>query len=621
MNNSFKLKNKKYPKWFYLILVFLPVLFILIFEFTLRAINYGNDYSVFVKISDQFNDYLFFNPKLPQKYFGKNKIVPSVIPDGFKKNKDSNTFRIFALGGSSTAGFPYPPNGSFTRYIKRELQDKYPSRNFEVINLGISAINSITIRDIIDDVIEQKPDLIIIYAGHNEYYGALGPASVNKIFNNQKLIQFILDLKSYRFFQMIENTIYSLTSLLSSHTDKSSSTLMSEMASNNLVNFNSEIFHAGVNQFKENLDHILSKTTSSKIPIILGTLTSNLKQQPLCSYSGCDTLNNYFYKVLNNKEISAVDKKYQLLKIKEKDNLRFRAPEIFNEIIINTADKYDLPVAKLNETFEKFCPDNIVGYELMVDHLHPNLKGNEIISHEFFKIIEQKQFIQKRNITTRKVLKIFSTLDNLFPLTKIDSSYAKFIIQYLTSYFPFTKKNAGNFNWNKVKLTDYSDTLALEAVKKNITWEEAHLLIADKYLKENMFDKYLKEMNALIEDKPFYKFPYLEAVKKLDSKNENKYSNQILLKMFDYFPDFYISKRLADSYYNEKDFKKAYFFLNESLRYNQLDPDIYFKLSSIYFEFKDFRNALIYIKKCLELNSEYPNAENIFKLLTPNLKI
>ncbi len=50
--------------------------------------------------------------------------------------------------------------------------------------MGISAINSITLRDIIDDVLEENPDLIIIYTGHNEYYGALGPASNISGFNN-----------------------------------------------------------------------------------------------------------------------------------------------------------------------------------------------------------------------------------------------------------------------------------------------------------------------------------------------------------------------------------------------------------------------------------------------------
>ncbi len=62
----------------------------------------------------------FLIPKFPIKYFGKSTNTPSVIPDGFKKIKEKNTFRIFALGGSTTAGFPHPPNGSFPKTIKNK---------------------------------------------------------------------------------------------------------------------------------------------------------------------------------------------------------------------------------------------------------------------------------------------------------------------------------------------------------------------------------------------------------------------------------------------------------------------------------------------------------------------
>ena len=127
MNNK---KKKKNPFWFYLVLFALPLLLLGVLELSLRAVKYGTDYSTFVKISDQFPDYKFFNPAIPQKYFGNFPITPSVIADGFKEFKTSNTYRIFALGGSTTAGFPHPPNGSFPRLLKKLLQNHYPEHKF-----------------------------------------------------------------------------------------------------------------------------------------------------------------------------------------------------------------------------------------------------------------------------------------------------------------------------------------------------------------------------------------------------------------------------------------------------------------------------------------------------------
>ena len=121
-------KNKTNPLWFYLILFSLPIIIIISTELILRGIKYGDNYDTFVTISDQFDDLLFFNPKLPKKYFSNNSHVPSVIPDGFEKNKRENGFRIFVLGGSTTAGFPYPTNAAFSRQLKRKLEIIYHFR-------------------------------------------------------------------------------------------------------------------------------------------------------------------------------------------------------------------------------------------------------------------------------------------------------------------------------------------------------------------------------------------------------------------------------------------------------------------------------------------------------------
>jgi len=180
LNNSKKIRGgtkKKYPWYFYFSLPLFPILFFILIEFALVFFSYGNDYSTFVQFEKESDEYLVFNPSLPQKYFNKSDVVPSVIPDAFKSTKDNNTFRIFTLGGSTTAGWPYPSTVSFPKFLKRELDSKFPNKKFEVINLGISAINSFTVLDIITDVIAHEPDLILIYMGHNEFYGAYGAGS------------------------------------------------------------------------------------------------------------------------------------------------------------------------------------------------------------------------------------------------------------------------------------------------------------------------------------------------------------------------------------------------------------------------------------------------------------
>lgn len=169
--------NKETPRWFFIIPLIIPILFFVFLEMGLRLFNYGMDYTIFKPVYENYPRKLFINPNLPRKYFSGLKNAPSVVPDAFDNVKKENAFRIFVLGESSTAGWPYIPNASFPREIKRRLELLYPDNVIEVINCGVSAINTYTIRDIVPGIIKEKPDLILIYTGHNEYYGALGAAS------------------------------------------------------------------------------------------------------------------------------------------------------------------------------------------------------------------------------------------------------------------------------------------------------------------------------------------------------------------------------------------------------------------------------------------------------------
>ena len=208
------------PGWFYLILIAIPLIFFIILEISLRAFDYGNEFKMFVSLSDNYPDKIFLNPELPKKYFTGLKEGPGVIPDGFDVVKKDNCFRVFVLGGSSAAGWPYVPNVSFSRQLKRRLELLYPDNTIEVINCGVSAINTYTIRDFIPGIIEQKPDLVLIYAGHNEYYGALGAASSVSMGTSRNLINLYLYLQKFRTVQLVQNIIKSVYGWFGSSDEK-----------------------------------------------------------------------------------------------------------------------------------------------------------------------------------------------------------------------------------------------------------------------------------------------------------------------------------------------------------------------------------------------------------------
>ena len=91
--------------------------------------------------------------------------------------KDPRTYRIFVLGSSAAMGDPEPAF-SLSRTLDLLLRNAYPSVRFEVVNAGITAINSNVVRSLAGDCAELQPDLFIVYEGNNEVIGPYGPGTV-----------------------------------------------------------------------------------------------------------------------------------------------------------------------------------------------------------------------------------------------------------------------------------------------------------------------------------------------------------------------------------------------------------------------------------------------------------
>jgi hypothetical protein len=87
----------------------------------------------------------------------------------FPMHKPKETFRIFCMGGSAAYGYPFGAPVAFSRWIADACRTLWPDRRFEVINAAGMSYGSHRIRALIEEILQYEPDLIIIYAGHNEF--------------------------------------------------------------------------------------------------------------------------------------------------------------------------------------------------------------------------------------------------------------------------------------------------------------------------------------------------------------------------------------------------------------------------------------------------------------------
>lgn len=590
----------------------IPFLIILLLEVALRLFNYGNDYSTFVEIEEISPGQYFLNPDLTKKYFTGTAAIPSVIPDPFDKNKSQNTIRIFVFGGSTTAGYPYSANVSFPRQIKRKLELMYPNYKIEVINLGVSAVNTYFIYDILPDVLEHEPDLLIFYTGHNEYYGALGPASSEFISSNTGFVRTILFLRELKTYQLVSDFVNTLIGIFNDKTVKPHGTLMKEMIKEQEIPLNSEMFNNGFNQFKENMKDIFSLCRKNGVPVIVGELISNLKQKPLGN-SNRESLDIFetAKSLLEKGKLSEAIQKFE--EAKDADPLRFRAPEDFNKFLVDSKSEYDFELVEIKKEFNKQSKDGIAGYDLFIDHLHPNLNAYGLMADLFYASVEKvldARFDKPQKISVQSVEKY---LEENFPFTRYDSTLSEIKIKILLNDFPFSINSS--YDPRNFEVENYADTLALQTVTAGLGWASAHLKLFDHYFSAHQFQKAADELFTLMEDRPFYKSALKYAVPKLISAGLTREAKHILVRNYNRYPDGFTSKQLGIINLNEGKIKLANKLLEEATGYLSNDAEIYFNLSRSYYALKEIEKAIVSLEKCLSINPEFHDAQKIYDRL------
>lgn len=410
----------------------MPVVFFLLVEGTLRFFDYGEDRPR-AFITDPIDpQYLIMNPEVATWYFSDPSFAPVGAYDLFRKEKTDSTFRVFVQGASSSAGFPFR-SASFPRLLEQKLQAYYPQLDIEVINTSLVATNSYTILDLTDEIIDQQPDLVIIYGGHNEFYGALGVGSSQSLGRSPVVTNFYLRLRNVRIVQLIRNMVKGIYA--TGATSDRSETLMSKMVREESIPLNSKLYEAGLNQYEHNIAKTLKKYKENQVPVFLSTLVSNLKDFEPFESSGQDSALFFFNRgkeFLNKGQAKRAQEAFT--QARDRDLLKFRATSGFQQIIQRLSNEHDARLLDMYDAFEKASPNEVIGNELLVEHVHANLNGQRLFAETAFN--EVMNFLNSEGIEP-SMPESFE-----FAITELDSMYGYQLANQLMQNWPFTDKAA-----------------------------------------------------------------------------------------------------------------------------------------------------------------------------------
>ena len=277
-----KVSNRQ--RWFFRLLLMLvvPVLILGTAEIFLRVSGYGYPTSFFLEHSIEGEDYLIPNNKFGHRFF-PSKLARTPVLYRFPSSKPLGTYRIFIFGASAALGDP-DPSYSFGSYLKEMLAARYPSTTFEIINTGITAINSHAVLPIARECAQLEGDMWIIYLGNNEMVGPFGAGTV---FTSKAiplpLIRMGLFLKSTRLGQLMQ----SVFSRRASGSEAAEQWTGLNLFTENQLKHDAPEREAVYHNFQTNLRDILSIARTSEIPVILSTVGSNLRNcAPFASSHG-----------------------------------------------------------------------------------------------------------------------------------------------------------------------------------------------------------------------------------------------------------------------------------------------------------------------------------------------
>ena len=492
---------------FLAITIAFPFILLLVLEVALRTAGYGGNTSAFVTAPVIGSAYLVPNDNIGRRYFPEEKSPPSPPRDIFLARKPAHSMRIFVLGESSAAGFPYPHNGTFARVLKDALTDILPSDTVEVVNMGMAATNSYTIFDIASDIIDQHPDAVLIYGGHNEYYGALGAGSTESLGSSPSFVRLYLSAQRLKTFVLLRNAVNGLLRAVrggrSANDISADATRMESVVATQRIVLNDKTYLRGVAQYESNLRTAAKKFRDAGIPVFIGSTPSNLRDQSpfgpslVPPDSGATHVFDSAKLVLKSDSVRAAS---MFAHARDLDVVRFRAPGEFQSVVERVARETKSVYVPASEGFAAQAAYRIPGSDLFLEHVHPNQTGYVLLARMYFSALEHANFLGRKTDMSR--FAGWNAYTARMRLTDLDQRIAYHTIKTVTTRWPFVPVSKQLDYRGTYSPTDFLDSLAFAASRGGLSWAQAKTAIASRYLARGHAASAVSEYEGLIRDAP-----------------------------------------------------------------------------------------------------------------------
>ena len=614
-----KLSSRKAAAFLAITLAFPFILFAVV-ETGLRLAHYGGDTSAFQPAPLLGDQYLVPGSNVGGRYFPEEKSPPSPPRDVFLAKKPAHSMRIFVLGESSAAGFPYPHNGTFARVLRDVLSDVLPNDTVEVINMGMAATNSYTIVDLAGDVIEQHPDAVLIYGGHNEYYGALGAGSTESLGSYPSFVRLYLKLQRLKTFVLLRNVTSSILRAVrggrSANDVGADATRMESVVADQRIELNGKTYQRGVDQYESNLRAAAKRMRGAGIPVFMGSTPANLRDQSPFGPAAVPP-DSEATRVFDSARIvlasDTVRAAGMFSRARDLDVVRFRAPGEFQSVVERVSRETGSVYVPALEGFAAEAAYRIPGSDLFLEHVHPNQRGYVLLARMYFAALERANFLGRKADMSR--FEGWDAYTSRMTLTALDQRIAYHTIKTVTTRWPFVPVSRHLDYRGTYTPADYLDSLAFQVSRGGMQWAQAKTSLANRYLASGQVDSAIAEYNGLIRDEPRIYIGWELAGRGLLSARQPQRARPYLEKAYSLTPTRFSAFSLGLMEMQDKKPERAIPLLEQTLQFDPNLPTAMYQLSLAYAMTRNIAASRGMALRLAQVAPQYPGLRELLAAL------
>ena len=353
------------------------------------------------------------------------------VRDRFPVVKKQNHLRVFCLGGSTVQGRPYAIETAFPRWMALSLQARDPSLTWEIVNVGGVSYASYRLVPILEECLRHyQPDLIILCTGQNEFLEDRTYAPIRE--QSPVLLWWQARSQNWRIPQLFSSVWRGLGKAFGGVSRDGVATVRPILPAevDAFLDYRGGLeayrwdpgWRAGVvAHFESNVTRMLGMCRQAKVPALVLSPPVNLRSVPpfksehraalsaqeLTQWQRCISKAEEHYAGAPETSVQwlrraiKVDPQYaethfalgtvlegmgrrrdarrSFVLAKERDVCPLRLLEVQRETLATIARRYDQVFVDLHDILERESGYMALGSELLVDHVHPSIRGHQLI--------------------------------------------------------------------------------------------------------------------------------------------------------------------------------------------------------------------------------------------------